>query len=140
MKTTTFLTFVNEQCGKTEEAMAFYTSIFPNSEIKTIIKYQEGEAAGTPDLVKYGEFTINGVPYRISENSYNHAWSITPGVSLFLDCHSEDEIDNFFEQLSQDGQIMIPLDNYGSDNYGFGKKFGWCADKFGVSWQLNLME
>jgi len=34
---------------------------------------------------------------------------------------------------------MVPLDNYDSGDYGFGKKFGWCADKYGISWQFNLL-
>ena len=141
MKTTTFLTFVGDQCGRAEEAIHFYTSNFPNSEIKSIIKYAEGEAGGTPTLVKYGVFTLDGVEYRISESNYNHAWSMTPGVSLFVDCDSEQEIQTLFEVLSSDGgQVMIPLDNYSSDNYGFGKQFGWCQDKYGISWQLNLLD
>jgi len=53
MKTTTFLTFVGEKCGKAEEAINFYTSIFPNSVIKSIKKYAKGEAGGTPELIKY---------------------------------------------------------------------------------------
>ena len=52
MTTTTFLTFVGEHCGKAEEAIKFYTSIFPDSEIKTIKKYEEGEGGGTPELIK----------------------------------------------------------------------------------------
>jgi len=70
MKTTTFFTFVGEQCGRAEEAINFYTSIFPNSEIKSILKYVEGEAGGAPDLIKYAVFTLNDVEYRISENNY----------------------------------------------------------------------
>ena len=139
MQTITFLTFVGDQCGKAEEAMKFYTAIFPNSEIKSIIKYSAGEPGGTPELIKYGVFTLNGVEYRVSESNYNHAWSFTPGVSLFVECTSEKEIETLFEALSSNGgQVMIPMDNYGSENYGFGKKFGWCADKYGISWQLNL--
>jgi len=139
MNITTFLTFVGDQCGKAKEAINFYTSIFPNSEIKKILKYSEGEAGGTPDLIKIGTFTMNGVEYRISENNYNHAWSMTPGISLFIDCDSENEIDTLFESLSANGgKIMIPLDNYSTDNYDLGKKFGWCEDKYGISWQLNL--
>ena len=42
MKTTTFITFVGNQCGKAEEAINYYTSLFPNSEIKSILKYTEG--------------------------------------------------------------------------------------------------
>jgi len=139
MKTATFFTFVGEQCGKATEAIKFYTSIFPNSELGKIIMYSEGEAGGTPELIKYGVFTLNGTEYMVSESNYNHAWSFSPGVSIFVECDSENEIQTLFEQLSSDGgQIMIPLDNYESGDYGLGKKYGWCEDKYGVSWQLIL--
>lgn len=139
MKTATFLTFVGEQCGKAEEALNLYTSIFPNSEIKSLTKYSEGEPGGTPELIKYGIFSLNGTEYMVSESNYNHAWSFNPGVSLFVDCDAEEEIKSLFEKLSSDGgKVMIPLDNYESENYGFGKMFGWCEDKYGISWQLNL--
>ncbi len=139
MKTTTFLTFVGNQCGKAEEAINFYISIFPNSEIKNLIKYSKGEAGGTPELIKYGVFTLNGTEYLFSENNYKHAWSFTPGVSILIECKSENEIQNLFKKLSSNGgQIMVPLDNYESDGYGFVEKFGWCADKYGISWQLIL--
>ena len=139
MKISTFLTFVGDQCGKGEEAINFYTSIFPNSKIKNIVKYKEGEAGGTPELIKHGVFELNGISYMLSESNYNHAWSFTPGVSLFVDCDSEMEIKTLFEKLSsKGGKIMIPLDNYESENYGFGKMFGWCEDIYGISWQLNL--
>ena len=141
MKITTFLTFVGDQCGKAKEAINFYTSTFPNSEIKSIIKYSEGEAGGTPELIKYGVFTLNNVEYGISESNFNHAWTFTPAVSLFIQSNSENEIQTLFEKLSSDGgQIMVPLDNYDSGDYGFGEKFGWCADKYGISWQLILIE
>ena len=99
MKITTFLTFVGDQCGKAEEAINFYTSLFPNSEIKSLIKYSEGEAGGTPELIKYGVFTLNATEYRVSESNFNHAWAFTPGVSLFVECNSEDEIKTLFEKL-----------------------------------------
>ena len=140
--TTTFLTFVGDQCGKAEEAINFYTSIFPNSEIKSIKKYSKGEAGGTPELIKYGEFTLNGTDYLVSESNYNHAWSFTPAVSLFISDNSDDVIQTLFEMLSSNGgQVMVPLDSYqGDGDYGFGKKFGWCQDKFGISWQFVLTE
>ena len=142
MKTTTFLTFVGAQCGRAEEAINFYTSVFPSSEIRSIVKYSEGEAGGTPELIKLGLFTLGDTEYMVSENNYDHNWSFTPGVSLFVSCNSEDEIQTLFEELSSNGgKIMVPLDNYtGSGDYGFGRRFGWCEDKFGISWQLNLSE
>ena len=141
MTTTTFLTFVGDQCGKAEEAINFYTSIFPNSGIISIKKYSKGEAGGTPELIKYGEFKLNSTDYLVSESNYNHAWSFTHAVSLLISDNSNDVIQTLFEKLSSNGgQVMVPLDNYDSGDYGFGKKFGWCEDKFGISWQLNLSE
>ena len=141
MKTTTFLTFVGDQCGKAEEAINFYTSLFPNSEVKSITKYAEGEEGGTPELIKYGVFTLNGTEYGVSESNYEHNWTFSPGISLFVECSSESEINTLFEKLSSDGgMVMVPLDNYETGDYGFGKKFGWCADKYGVNWQVNLSE
>jgi len=142
MNTTTFLTFVGEHCGKAEEAIKLYTSIFPNSEIKSITKYSEGEAGGTPELIKYGIFTLNGTDYMVSESNYNHPWSFTPGVSIFVSHNSDDLTQILFEKLSSNGgQIMVPLDDYkGEGDYGFGKKFGWCEDKYGISWQFVVME
>lgn len=136
-----FLTFVGDQCGKAQEAIEFYTSIFTNSEIKQVINYKPGEPGGAPDLIKYGEFVLSGILFKVSESNYNHAWSFSPAVSLFIDGPSEDEIRLLFQELSSNGgQVMVPLDNYGADNYGFGKLFGWCEDRYGVSWQLNLEE
>ena len=142
MTTTTFLTFVGDQCGKAEEAIIFYTSIFPNSKIKSIKKYSKGEAGGTPELIKYGEFNLNGTDYLVSESNYNHAWSFTPAVSLLISDNSDDVIQSLFEKLSSNGgQVMVPLDNYqGDGDYGFGKKFGWCQYKYGISWQFILTE
>lgn len=142
MKATTFLTFVSDQCGKAQEAINFYTSIFPNSDIKSIKNYAEGEAGGTPELIKYGAFTLNGTDYMVSESNYNHDWSFTPAVSIFISDNSNDLIRTLFEKLSSNGgQVMVPLDNYeGDGDYGFGKKFGWCQDKYGISWQFLLTE
>lgn len=140
MKTTTFLTFVGAQCGKALEAIEFYTSLFPNSEIKNIKRYDEGEPGGSPELIKYGEFTLHGCEYCVAESSYDHNWSFTPAVSILLRDTSENLIQSVFEKLSANGgQIMVPLDNYnGEGDYGFGKKFGWCQDKYGISWQFIL--
>lgn len=142
MITTTFLTFVGDQCGKAEEAINFYTTIFPNSEIKSITKYADGEPGGTPELIKYGVFSLNGSEYMVSESNYNHSWSFTPAVSILISDNANDLIQSLYDKISSnDGQVMMPLENYkGEGDYGFGEKFGWCQDKFGVSWQFLLTE
>lgn len=142
MRTATFLTFVGDQCGKAEEAIKLYTSIFPDSEIKQIIKYAEGEDGGTPELIKFALFTLNGIEYMASESNYKHNWSFSPAVSILITGTSNNSMQAMFEKLSSNGgQIMVPFDNYlGEGDYGFGKKFGWCEDKYGVSWQFILSD
>lgn len=142
MKTTTFLTFVGDQCGKAHEAINLYTSIFPNSEIKNIQKYFKGEAGGTPELIKHATFSLNGTDYMISESNYNHAWSFTPAVSILITDKSNNLIQTLFTKLSSNGgKIMVPLKNYHREgDYGFGEKFGWCEDKYGISWQFILID
>ena len=62
-----------------------------------------------------------------------HNFTFTPAISLYVKCETEAEIDNLFTKLSEDGNTLMPL-----SPYPFSKKFGWVADKFGVSWQLSL--
>jgi predicted 3-demethylubiquinone-9 3-methyltransferase (glyoxalase superfamily) len=57
----------------------------------------------------------------------------TPAVSIHIDCEDLQEIGRLFTALSETGEVLMPL-----DNYGFSEKFGWVSDRFGVSWQLNL--
>ena len=62
-----------------------------------------------------------------------HDFTFTPSTSLFVECASLEEQDAAFERLSENGEVLMPL-----DNYGFSQRFAWVADHYGVSWQLNL--
>jgi len=61
-----------------------------------------------------------------------HEFTFTPSISLFVDCESVEEIEKLYSALSKDGKEFMPL-----GEYGFSEKFGWCQDRFGVSWQLT---
>jgi predicted 3-demethylubiquinone-9 3-methyltransferase (glyoxalase superfamily) len=130
-KTTTFLMFVGDQYGKAEEAINFYTSLFEDSKVLEIERWKEGEQGGKPGMVKLAKFRLAGQEYMASENSADHAFNFTPSISIYVNCQG-DEIATLFDKLSDGGQIMMPL-----DDYGFSTKFGWVADKYGVTWQLN---
>ena len=132
-KTTTFLMFVGDQCGKAEEAIKFYVSLFKNSEIKHIQHWQKDEPGGKEGLIKQATFTLDGIEYMASENTVEHGFNFTPSMSIYVHCDNENEMNSLFEKLSEGGSVMMPL-----DNYGFSKRFGWTSDKYGVSWQLNL--
>jgi predicted 3-demethylubiquinone-9 3-methyltransferase (glyoxalase superfamily) len=68
-----------------------------------------------------------------SDSPVKHGFSFTPSSSTFVDFDSTSELERVFSVLSEGGQVLMPL-----GNYGFSEKFGWLNDKFGVSWQLNL--
>jgi predicted 3-demethylubiquinone-9 3-methyltransferase (glyoxalase superfamily) len=127
-KVTTFLMFT----GQAEAAMNLYTSLFKQSEILNITRYGANEA-GAEGSVQHATFTLNGQEFMCIDSSPVHAFTFTPSMSLYVRCATEEEIDSVFATLSQDGQILMPL-----DRYPFSQKFGWLADRFGVSWQLSL--
>jgi predicted 3-demethylubiquinone-9 3-methyltransferase (glyoxalase superfamily) len=127
-KITTFLMFT----GQAEAAMNLYTSLFKQSEILNITRYGTNEA-GAEGSVQHATFTLNGQEFMCIDSSPVHAFTFTPSMSLYVRCATEEEIDSVFATLSQDGQILMPL-----DRYPFSQKFGWLADRFGVSWQLSL--
>jgi predicted 3-demethylubiquinone-9 3-methyltransferase (glyoxalase superfamily) len=127
-KITTFLMF----SGKAEEAMNFYTSLFDSSEIVSISRYGANEA-GAEGTVLHATFSLKGQVFMCIDSSVKHEFTFTPAISLYVACDTEDEIDRVFQSLSQEGSILMPL-----AVYPFSEKFGWVADKYGVSWQLNL--
>ena len=131
-KTTTFLMFVGQQHGKAEEAMRFYMSLFKNSSILGLERHDPGEG-GSEGMVKLALFTLDGQEYMASDGGLAHDFTFTPAMSIFVQCETEDEIDRLFEELSNGGSVLMEL-----DRYPFSEKFGWVADRFGVSWQLNF--
>jgi predicted 3-demethylubiquinone-9 3-methyltransferase (glyoxalase superfamily) len=113
-KITTFLTYD----GHAEEAANFYTSIFDDSRILSTTHY--GEAGpGAPgsamsvtfELAGQEFFALNGGP----------SFSFSQGISLFVDCETQEEVDELWKRLT-DGGEPGPC--------------GWLTDRFGVSWQI----
>ncbi|MGF9940616.1 VOC family protein [Bacillus anthracis] len=129
-KITTFLMFE----GKAEEAMNFYTSLFDQSEIVNISRYDEN-GPGKEGTVIHATFTLNGQEFMCIDSYVNHNFTFTPAMSLYVTCETEEEIETAFNKLAEDGAVLMPL-----DAYPFSKRFGWLNDKYGVSWQLTLAE
>jgi predicted 3-demethylubiquinone-9 3-methyltransferase (glyoxalase superfamily) len=117
--------------GDAEEAMTFYVSLFDNSEITSIKHHEDGEMAGK---VFQAEFTLAGREFYCIDSPPVHDFDFTPSMSIYVECEDQAELDDAFQKLADGGQIMMPR-----DNYGFSRRFGWTTDRFGVSWQLNLL-
>jgi predicted 3-demethylubiquinone-9 3-methyltransferase (glyoxalase superfamily) len=125
---TTFLMFE----GRAEEAMRLYMSLFPNSEIVQMTKY--GPEGPAPEgFIMHAIFTINGQQVMVSDSFVKHAFTFTPSMSFFVQCHGMEEHARLFAALSEGGKVLMP-----PGNYGFSQHFAWCSDRFGVSWQINL--
>ena len=107
-------------------------SVFANSRIVRIARYG-AEGLGPEGTVSHAVFSLAGQEYMAMDSPVEHEFTFTPAMSIFVSCETEEEIDRLYAALSEDGEAMMPL-----GDYGFSRKFGWLTDKFGVSWQFNL--
>ncbi|MFG2994724.1 VOC family protein [Streptomyces sp. NPDC048257] len=132
-KITTFLMFE----GRAEEAMTFYLSLFDDPEVLGISRYgadETGPGAGEEGTVRHAAFSLAGQTFMCIDSSVKHQFGFTPAMSLYVQCDSEAEIERLYAALADQGKELMPL-----GSYGFSARFGWVDDRFGVSWQLNLM-
>jgi predicted 3-demethylubiquinone-9 3-methyltransferase (glyoxalase superfamily) len=92
--------------GKAEEAAKFYVSIFKNSKV----------VSATPMSVT---FELEGQPFYALNGGPQYKF--TPAISLFVNCETQQEVDELWSKLSAGG----------SD-----EQCGWLKDKYGLSWQI----
>lgn len=119
-KITPFLLFVGEQHGKAEEAINFYTSVFPNSRVERIERHDgQQEPAGT---VMHAIFTLDGQDFMAMESAMKeHAFTFNEAISLLVTCETQEEVDYYWDRLSADPSA---------------EQCGWLKDRYGVSWQI----
>lgn len=113
-KITTFLTY-NDQA---EEAVNLYVSTFKNSEILNISRYGEGAPLPAGTVIS-ASFVLDGQEF-IALNG-GPSFTFAEGISLFVNCETQEEVDDLWEKLSEGGEKG---------------RCGWLKDKFGVSWQI----
>ena len=109
-KVTPFLMF-NDQL---DAAIELYTATFPDSEVKNVAR------TGKDGPITSAEFVV-GVQSFMAYNGGPH-FSFTEGVSLFVDCEDQDEVDEYWDKLLRAGAKPTQC--------------GWITDPFGLSWQI----
>jgi predicted 3-demethylubiquinone-9 3-methyltransferase (glyoxalase superfamily) len=119
--------------GKAEEAFNFYASLFPGAEVLGIVRYGPN-GPGVEGSVMKASFRIGGQTVLCTDSFVKHEFSFTPAFSYFVECDSEDEIRQLHAALVAGGNAPMPL-----GEYGFSRMFAWVSDRYGVSWQLNLV-
>lgn len=115
-----FLMFVGDRHGKAEEALHSYIERFPESEVVSLSRYGAGEP-GAPGTVKHAVFTLAGQEFMAIDSDAAHAFDFTPALSFFVNCATQEEVDDLWSELSAGGEPG---------------QCGWLADRFGVSWQI----
>ena len=114
------LLFVGEQCGNARKAMEHYVSIFQDSKIETMDLYKEGETQPAGNL-KFGQFALGNAQFAAMDGTGDHNFKFSEGVSLVVECETQQEIDRYWGKLTEGGMES---------------QCGWLKDKFGVSWQI----
>jgi predicted 3-demethylubiquinone-9 3-methyltransferase (glyoxalase superfamily) len=104
--------------GNAEEAVQFYTSIFENSTIGRTTRYGD-EGTGPAGTVMSITFQLEGEEFMALNGG--PVFSFTPVISFYVNCETQEEVDRFWEALSEGGEKG---------------QCGWLKDKFGLSWQI----
>ncbi len=119
-KITAFLWFDNQA----EEAAKFYTSVFKNSKIVNVARYGEAgaKASGRPmGTAMTVAFQLDGQEF-VALNGGPH-FTFTEAISFVVNCKTQEEVDHYWEKLSEGGDERA-------------QQCGWLKDKYGLSWQI----
>ena len=101
-----------------EEAANFYVSLFKNSRIPDVVRYDDS-APGQAGKVMIVNFQLDGQDF-VALNGGPH-FKFTEAISLFVNCQDQQEVDRLWDALSAGGEVQ---------------QCGWLKDKYGLSWQI----
>lgn len=113
--------FINDNVGRAEEAINYYTSVFKNSGDISKFYYPEGMEPDKPDTLAHAEFKLEEQYFVALDSAHKHEFNLNEGISLMLFLEDQQEIDYYWDKLS-----AVPE----------AEQCGWVKDQFGVSWQI----
>ena len=117
--------FVGSVCGRAEEAVNFWDSVFHPAQIGEIMRYGKGEEPDKPGTVKLASFWLMGVEFAAIDSAWDHKFAFNEAISFMVSCEDQAEIDYYWQKLS-----AVPE----------AEQCGWLKDKFGLSWQVTSRE
>lgn len=119
-KITPTLMFVGDLCGKAEEAMHFYTSVFSGT-IGDVMRYGADQPSETEGNIAHASYALKGQQFAIQESAGPHDFSFNEAVSFVVRCETQQEVDFFWKRLSAHPDL---------------EQCGWLKDTYGFSWQI----
>jgi predicted 3-demethylubiquinone-9 3-methyltransferase (glyoxalase superfamily) len=121
------LTHLMFQDGRAREAAEWYVSLVPGSRIERVVDTSAGGATVY--------FTLADRGFIAFDSPIRHGFDFTPSMSIFVRCEDEEQVRSLFDQVTADGDVKMPV-----DDYGFSSCFGWATDRYGVSWQMGTAD
>ena len=115
------LMFTGVQRGRAEEALRFYTSIFHDSAIADITRYEPQAEPNAENAVMHASFALDNLEFAAMDNAYQNSFSFNEAISFVVSCDSQEEVDYYWDALSAHPES---------------EQCGWLKDKYGVSWQI----
>ena len=119
---TPMLLFVGDACGRAEEAIRTYTSVFPDSGVDQLVPYGADAAPDAEGDVMYASFRLAGQRFAAMDSAHQHDFAFNEAISLLVNCDDQAEIDRYSDALS-----AVPE----------AEQCGWLKDRFGLSWQMS---
>lgn len=129
-KVTPFLMFNNEA----EEAIELYTSVFEDSEVVSMVKYDEF-GSGEAGAVQHAIIRLKDQIIMAIDNSNGTEIPMNPSISLFVTVDNVMEMERLYSGLKSGGAILMAKTELGPY-----REFAWIQDRFGVNFQLALMD
>jgi PhnB protein len=123
--------------GKAKDALSFYQEVF-NGEVTEIQTYGEADFPTPPeadDRVMHAKFKKGNLLLMVSDSFPGSEVTAGSNISLVLEAESDDEIQNLYDKLSQNGSIIMEL----QDTF-WGAKYAKVKDAFGITWDLNYQK
>jgi predicted 3-demethylubiquinone-9 3-methyltransferase (glyoxalase superfamily) len=115
------LIFVGEQCGRAEEAINFYSSVFHDAKVDHILRYSKDDKPDKEGTIKHAGFSLEGENFAVMDSARAHNFNFNEAISFMVHCDTQERIDSFWSKLSAEPKA---------------EQCGWLKDKFGLSWQI----
>lgn len=115
------LLFVGQVCGKAEEAVNFYVSVFKNAKPGNVRRYGQGQEPNKEGTILFSDFMLDGQWFAAMDSAYEHQFAFSEAISFVVHCETQQEIDDYWGKLS-----AVPE----------AEQCGWLKDRYGVSWQI----
>jgi predicted 3-demethylubiquinone-9 3-methyltransferase (glyoxalase superfamily) len=115
------LMFVGEQCGRAEEAINFYSSVFHDAKVDHILRYGKADKPDKEGTIKHAGVSLEAENLAVMDSTRAHNFTFNEAISFMVHCDTQEQIDYFWSKLSAEPKA---------------EQSGWLKDKFGLSWQI----